>query len=400
MLAVLGSNAMTLPAIRRLQDHGHAVLVVDGNAESPARRVADAFIHQDFSDVNATVDCLRNVPLTGILPLSDFALATAGHVARDRDLPGWTARTESCVRSKVAMKRAWIDAGLPTARMICLSVDDVLSGAPLEWQSWPCIVKPSFSGGGSRGVFLARDWDAVRAGVTAARKKYLDGMVLIEDFIEGTEHTLEVVVHRGEPFLLSISDKENYPGSATVVQNLYFPGPIGHAHRAMLEPLALAGARAIGATDGALHFEILLRHGEPYLLEVGGRPGGGLNFHPICELSTGFDYPGILAAIATGNQPSFQRKPAACLAWHYFPAGDSAIGTLLSIDGFDELHEQLDVVEAEVYETIGQPRRPLDDDLSRPGYVLVRADTIEAARARARHLVNQVQFHVAEPETQ
>jgi biotin carboxylase len=391
MLAVLGGNAMALPAIRRMQDRGHAVVVVDGNAEAPARRVADAFVHRNFSDVTATIEGLRDRPLTGILPLNDFGIAAAAQIARDRKLPGWTVRTESCVRNKGAMKWVWIDAGLPTAPMICLSVDDVLGDASLEWPSWPCIVKPSFSGGGSRGVFLARDADALRAGLAAARTKYLDGMVLIEEFIEGTEHTLEVVVHRGEPFLLSISDKENYPGSATIVQNLAFPGPIGHAHRATLEPLALAAARAIGATDGALHFEIMLRDGDPYLLEVGGRPGGGLNFHPICEISTGFDYPGILAAIATGSQPSFERTPRACLAWHYFPAGS---GTLRSIEGFDEVREQPDVVEAEMYETVGQPRRHLDDDLCRPGFVLVRGDTIEAASARARDLVNHVRFQV------
>lgn len=391
MLAVLGGNAMALPAIRRIQEHGHAVVALDGNASSPARNVADAFLHQDFSNVGATVDNLRDQPLTGIIPLNDFAIAAAATVARDRGLPGWGVQAESCLRSKGVMKQAWIDAGLPTAKVLCLGVDQVLNGAPHEWSSWPCVVKPSFSGGGSRGVFVARDWEQVRAGVGAARAKYLDDRVLIEEFIEGTEHTLEVTVCRGEPVLLSISDKENYAGSATIVQNLSFPGPIGHAHREKLEPLALAAARAIGATDGALHFEIILRRGQPYLLEVGGRPGGGLNFHPICEISTGFDYPGILAAIATGRKPSYDRKPSAHLAWHYFPAGT---GTLLSVDGLDEVRMQSDVVAAEVYEAIGQPRRTLDDDLCRPGYVLVRADTTETARARARRLVNQVHFHV------
>src|SRR5262245_9694228 len=138
MLAVLGGNAMALPAIRRLQDR-YAVLVVDGSAASPGGRIADAFVHQNFSDVEATGEALRDIPLAGILPLTDFAIAAAARIARDRDLPGWSTRTEACVRSKVAMKQAWMANGLPTARVMHLSVDDVMmSSVKHPWFSWPC----------------------------------------------------------------------------------------------------------------------------------------------------------------------------------------------------------------------------------------------------------------------
>ena len=137
--------------------------------------------------------------------------------------------------------------------------------------------------------------------------------------------------------------------------------------------------------------QVLVRHHQPFLLEVGGRPGGGLNFHPICELSTGYDYPGLLAAVVTGRTPDYRRQSAEHLAWHYFSPGT---GTLEAIEGFDFVRQQEDVVEAEIYEVPGQSRFLLKDDLSRPGYVLVRGASHAAACARATELVAQVKFRI------
>jgi biotin carboxylase len=388
-LAILGGNLMACPAVRRLQEHGHRVLVVDGNPDSPARAVADRFVHQDFSDLAAVRQKLLDIALSGVMPLNDFAIATASALARERGLPGWSEFAETCVRSKVAMKNAWAAAGLPSARYVVATVGDLLAGALPFWDIWPCVVKPSFSGGGSRGVFVAADWAEVRQGLSAVQTKYLDGGVLIEEFVAGTEHTLEVLVCRGEPRLLSISDKENYPGSATVVQNLYFPGPIGNAHRHLLEPLVYDACRAMRLTDGTAHFEVMLRNREAYLLEVGGRPGGGINFHPICELSTGYDYPGLLGAVLTGRKPDFSHKVPSHLAWHYFPSGS---GVLQAVLGFEALRADSQVVDAMLYEEIGKPRMDLRDDLARPGYVLVRADSHGLAKAHAQALVSTLRF--------
>jgi len=381
---------MACPAIRRLQEHGHKVLAVDGNANSPAKEIADFFIHQDFSDVATTISKLVDVDLSGVMPLNDFAISSAASIARMRGLPGWSKFAERCVCSKVAMKMAWQAAGLSTARATFSTVQELIAGRYPEWDIWPCVIKPAFSGGGSRGVFVVQDWHEATAQLEELQNKYLDGDVVIEEFISGTEHTLEVLVCKGDPYLLSISDKENYKGNDTIVQNLYFPGPIGNKHRLVLEPLVYAACRALEMTDGTAHFEVLLRNGKGYLLEVGGRPGGGINFHPICELSTGYDYPGLLGAVLTGQEPKFKRKHSVHLAWHYFPPGE---GILHSVEGFDSVKQEPDVIDAMLYERVGMPRLDLSDDLARPGYVLVKADSHEYAKARAVELVQRVKFN-------
>ncbi|MBR0801185.1 ATP-grasp domain-containing protein [Bradyrhizobium jicamae] len=355
--------------------------------------MADRFVHQNFSDVVATAAALARLEFDGIIPLNDFAIHSAARIARDRTLPGWNEFAERCFISKVAMKRCWIESGLPTPRCTFTTVAKLLAGEFPDWDIWPAVIKPAFSGGGSRGVFIARDWDEAAAGLRQVERTYLDGEIVIEEFIKGSEHTLEVLVCRGNPTLLSISDKENYAGSDTVVQKLFFPGPVGHSYRKKLEPLVFAACRSMQLTDGTAHFEVLIRNGELFLLEVGGRPGGGLNLQPICEISTGYDYPALLATVLSGGSPDFERKRAEHLAWHYFPRGD---GILRAVEGFASIKDEPDVVDAELYEEIGKPRFDLRNDLARPGYVLVRSSSIERARERAAKLVAGVRFVTTE----
>ncbi|MEX0600532.1 MAG: ATP-grasp domain-containing protein [Rhodothermales bacterium] len=387
-LAVLGGNKMACHGIERLEALGYRLLVLDGNPQAAARTPGRPFLAVDFSDTNAALRALEPFELGGIMPLNDFAVRSSSRIARERGLRGWTEETAYRLTNKAAMRAVWREANLPQPSYCSVSIEDLLAGQHPVWDSFPCIVKPAFAGGASRGVHLVHDWDEARAVVEATRDVYLDADVVIEEYVRGTEHTLEVVVRDGRPTLLSISDKQNYPGHVSVVQNLYFPGPVGWAAQDRLRDLVFAACGALGVTDGACHFEVLLTEHGPVLLEVGGRPGGGLNFDPICRISTGYDYPSLLACILTGESPRFVRQEPCHLAWHYFDGGD---GTVQDIIGMDEVDGADGVVDVECYERVGEPRRRLTDDLERPGYVLVRADSHGAARTLAARVCDRIE---------
>lgn len=391
-LLILGGNRMAVPGIELLELSGYRTLVLDRDADAPAQAAASRFLAVNFFDTAATRAALADIPLAGVLPLNDFGVRTAAALTAERGLRGLSESAAFRVTNKVAMKRAWTAAGLPTPAWTWATTADIVAGRFPRWNSFPCIVKPAFSGGGSRGVGLAEDWTGVQAIVAAGIGKYLDQEVVIEEFVNGSEHTVEMIVAGGDTRLLSISDKDNYPGNVTVVQKLRFPGPVGHAHRHLIEPLVAASARALGLDYGTTHTEVLIHNGEASLLEVGGRPGGGINWHPICELATGYSYPTILAAVLTGAAADYAQKWPVHLAWHYF---DHSPGTIAAICGFDGLVGEPDVIAAEMYDQVGRPGLDKRDDLARPGFVLVRGDTPEGADARAGELAARVKFAIS-----
>ena len=390
-LVILGGPGMTCPAVEHLESHGYNCLVLDRNPDAPAGRKASRFINVDFGQVDAARAALADIEVAGVIATNDFGVRTAASLVTDRKLPGYSPAMAHALTNKAVMNQVVSMANVPTAPFIVTRKSDVLEGHLPAWSEFPCVVKPAYSGGGSRGVGIARmPQDIIRI-VERDAACYLDEEVVIERFLFGTEHTVEVLVVDGDPFVLSISDKQNYPGNATIVQNLYFPGPVGHRYRDGIVHIVQNLCRALRLSRGALHMEVIVQNGQPFFIEIGGRPGGGLNWHPICRISTGYDYSRLLADCLTGRAPEFNRGTTSHLAWHYFPKNE---GIVRSVSGFEALSSETDVVACEFYEAVGKPAQDLRNDLARPGFVLVRGSTHEAARDRAQTLCRQVRIDV------
>jgi biotin carboxylase len=393
MLLVLGGNRMACEAIGELGKAGHRVLVMDANPEAPAREMASQFMPVNFFDAEKALQAIDGVDLSGVMSLNDFGVRTASLIAQKRGLPGYTPETAWAVTNKVAMKTAWKQCGLPTASFSWGWSRDIAAGVLPKWNRFPCVLKPAFSGGGSRGVYLVQEPQEFQVRVVDSRDCYLDDEVLIEEYLSGcSEHTVEVLVHHGHSTVLSISDKANYSGNVSIVQTLFFQGREGWRHARAIETLVGEGCRALNLTNGCAHFEVLVGGGKVFLLEVGGRPGGGLNFAPICRLSTGYNYPLELARVLTGERPLLDRENQKyVLGWHFF---ELPAGVLRRVHGFEGLKAHPAVVTAELFVSEGQRVSVMQNDLQRPGHFLVRGDTHNQVEKIMAELAEKVGFEI------
>lgn len=391
-IAILGGNQLACPAIEHLGDLGYKTLVLDRNPDSPGKAVATTFLAADFADYETAQKVIKDYDLAAILAISDFGVRTAARLSEELGLPGYSWQSALNVTNKVYMKQRWMAEGLLTPKFAHNKLSRILAGERIEWDTFPCIVKPAFSGGGSRGVALVNNHDDVIKELQSSQTVYIDDDIILEEFIDGTEHTLEVLIHNGETHLLSISDKKNYEDSISVVQDLYFPGQVGWRHGERLRDLMDRACRALGLENGCAHFEVLISGDDIYLLEVGGRPGGGINFFPICTLSTGYDYPRELVRILSGEVPSMARADKTFqLGWHFFNTGN---GRLVNVRGFDEVKAHPNVVDAQLYARVGEDLPNRSNDLARPGYFLVKGRDMQEVNRIIDELKQRVVFEV------
>lgn len=368
---------MVMPAVKQLINAGYNVLVIDKKPCDDAYKIATKVIEADIFKYEEVEKALVPYQINGIIPVNDFAVRTAAIVSDKRKICGINIQAVENVLSKGLMKQKWEDAGLPTAKFKKYKVADVINAIGFDWNNYPAIVKPSFAGGASRGVFKVGNYEDIKLKVEESLKYYLSDEVLIEEYIEGTEHTVEVLIHDYNTNVISISDKVNYRFSYTVVQKLYFPGSKGNKYRKEIEQLVNRACKSLDLKYGCAHFEIMITNNDRiYLLEVGGRPGGGLNFFPIGYLSTGYNYPVELGRIMTGHKPLLDRhKNTYQLGWYFWEAPD---GILKEVRGFENVTKHTSVVIAEMLKKPGDILNSnFRNDMERPGYFLVKGRTKE-----------------------
>jgi biotin carboxylase len=257
--------------------------------------------------------------------------------------------------------------------------------AAAEEIGYPVVLKPRGIAA-SIGVVLVSDEAALREKWTFARDttvpgalRYTDLGVLVEEYADGPEISVDSAVFHGQVSPICLAHKElGYPP--------YFE-EIGHFVDGAEEMLADAelisildrAHAALSFTDGMTHAEFRLTPSGPKLIEVNGRIGGDLI--PYLGMRTNGIDPGLAAAaIACGRQPEVvaDRKLFGAVRFRYVPYE-------MTIDEvrFDEslLPEGIDlaVVKAEPGQRVSPP--PAGTLWGRIAYLTAISDTAQGCRS-------------------
>ncbi|MGW6388895.1 ATP-grasp domain-containing protein [Streptomyces sp. NPDC055103] len=245
--------------------------------------------------------------LAGVLtwnePLLVHTARLAEHLGLRTNPP---AVMENC-RNKHATRKLLAAHGVASARSG--RVADLLEATILaEDIGYPVVLKPAGQAG-SVGVIrvdnsedLARAFDFAAEGASLAGGQNTD--VLVEEYLDGPEISVECVTQHGHTHAVAVTRKK-------LGFEPYFE-EIGHTVDATdpllaeVAPIATAAIRALGIDHGIQHVEMRLTPSGPRIIEVNGRIGGDLIGH-LVRLATGLDLPRIAADLACGTTPDLER---------------------------------------------------------------------------------------------
>jgi biotin carboxylase len=306
--------------------------------------------------------------------------------------------TVALVHDKHLMRARLSESGLDsTAHALAAGEDDVRSF--LRAHGGSCVVKP-VAGLGSAGVALVRaEADAPGAWARASgnHQGIPDAGVIVEQFHEGEQFSVEAFTEAGEHVIVSVTRKFSDPVTFVELGHVA-PAALAPEQRKEVETFAVRVLDAIGVEFGATHTEIVLSPAGPRLIETHVRFGGD----EIPELTldaTNVDLadcivrqtlgdsvlPGIRATLA---EP---REPVCSAIW--FAAVPGA-GTLEEVSGVSEARDTPGVTAVQVLASPGTELGGLQSSDSRVAYVRARGTTPEEALTAARLGVGQLEFHV------
>jgi biotin carboxylase len=297
-------------------------------------------VQVDTLDTSAMVAAARKIdavtPIDGVVCWDESRIPQAAAIAADLGLPGGDPAAIARCRDKHRTRTALAAAGVPQPASYRVdTVDEALAVAGRL--GYPVVLKPSDLAL-SLGVVVVTGPDHLRAhfGYTASTRALelpdYQPRVLVEEYVDGAEISVDVAVHRGRTFPLCVARKViGYPPYCVEVGH-YVDGDDPLLDDEGLRRVLDDTHRAVGFTDGVTHTELKLSPTGPKVIEVNGRLGGDLI--PYLGLrATGVDVGLAAAAVACGRPPAVTRtRRAAAGVRFFYPRHDD---TRIEAIGFD-----------------------------------------------------------------
>jgi biotin carboxylase len=283
-----GGSRSQLGLLEQARALGHEVCVVDGSVRAPLLEEADYAIVRSFTDVGGVAGDLeaRGIEPVAVATMgSDQAVLPTAQLAERLGLPGLPVETARTVADKRRMRAAF-----EKRKVRCPKGREAASFEEAE-QAFhqlgaPVVVKP-VDGSAQRGVTEVRVEAELADAVDRALAASKTGAIVLEQYLDGDEFTVNGFLLSGEYFPMSVTRRLLYP-----------PPPLGvcisHRYPSLLaneQPLfelAHQASLAVGLETGPSYVQVRMRDGAPWAIEVGARLGGGKDAE-LAKLVTGFD---------------------------------------------------------------------------------------------------------------
>lgn len=381
---VLGAGYWQIPLIRTVQRLGFAAVAIDRDLVAPGREIADRFEPIDITDSDRAIELAKKIGAVGaVSDQTDLAVPPLARICEALGLPGPSIETALNTTNKARMRELARKAGLNNPRYrICKSIDIALSSIDEDSPTapggvgLPCVVKPT-DAQASRGVLRVERRDDLEPACKEAFSFSREGRILVEEYLVGTEVTVEGCRYAGVTHLLAVSAKTHTPPPHIIAVNLDFPAPFPPEIHEEIHRTYNSLVDALGIVAGTIHGELMVTDRGVFLVEMANRGGGsGTSSHVVPALS-GVDVLEANVLHATGSERPVSRTKnrAGVLRFMIFPPGE-----VKQIVGLDSARQIPGVVATDLYIKPGDILHPPIMDTHRHGYIITVADTLDEAQ--------------------
>jgi biotin carboxylase len=393
-ILVVGCGFPQLSLLRFCRSEGLFTIGADANPRAIGASECDRFVQASTADAGGILRAVRDSGADGLTTCgSEHALRTTAHAAAELRLPfyGTPEIVQRC-QVKHLMREAYHRGGAP-APAFAVARTLAEAGEFVRSHPLPVILKPS-RGWGQRGVAKVTRPDELPPAFTRALEvaslgpadaDVTEGLpgVIVEDFIEGREFSVNAWTHEGDTQVLNVTERiiTSYPDPPGITFAEVYPSGLSQEEENRVACAAMAGVRALGIRRGPSYTQVRSGPEGAFLVETAYRLGGGLD-PDVALLASGISLFRRIAGVALGRPDWEASGPAAARfggAIGRFLIGEP--GRVREIEGLDEARRMAGIVSAEVYPGMGDCIFPLTDGSKRAGHVVATGrDRAEAER--------------------
>lgn len=368
---------LQLPAILKAKEMGLHVAVVDFNPQAIGIPYADEYYNASTMDENAVLAAAVDYKPDGIMTLAtDMPMRGVAKTSDILHLHSINYETAVRATDKYDMIKAFKEHNVPSPWFFVVDTLEELKAHDAD-VTFPCIIKPT-DNAGSHGVAKVYSFQELLANYEYAHSCSRHGKVIVEEFLDGPEVSVEVMVVNGKVNILQITDKITTEAPHFVEMGHTQPSRLPDETQEAIRQVATAACLAIGIDKGPAHVEIKVTKRGPLMIELGARMGGDNITTHLVPLSTGIDMVGSTIKVALGEEPDITPTLHCGSAIRYF---DVPFGTIKAIENVEEAKRIPGVIQITFTKVVGEKSTPIQCSNDRIGFVIAQSVTAEDAAA-------------------
>lgn len=365
-ILVFGVGELQKSIIERCKKKKLFVVGIDPMAEAMCRNLVDAFEVVGGQDFEKTVEVAERYNVKGIVTAAtDKPLVMMARVAEKLQLPFFSVETAEWSTDKLMMKQKFQESGIPCANGFILNSVDELTELKVDY---PVIVKPR-DNSGSRGVIYCNNLKEVEIAVKEALQYTKKGNVLIEEFIEGQEYSIEGIHYNGEHHVIQYTEKITTPLPYNVELGHIQPAELSITQKNEINAIIAGIAESMCFSNCASHTELKINSKGIYVIETSPRLGGDFITSHLVPLSSGVNMEDQLINISLGKTIDYKTvNNASLISYFNFTAGGKIIKTI----SFDEIKDKFpSIAEYKFNLKAGDAVNFITNSLDRYGYFVL-----------------------------
>lgn len=310
-VVIIGAGILQLPLIKKVKELGYESHVFAWEEGAVGKTEADYFYPISITEKEQILEICKVLSyICGVVTIaSDLAVPTVNYVARELGCVANSAKCDIIATNKYEMRKALLDAGIPTPRFI--KVEKNNTSVSIDELHFPIIVKPT-DRSGSRAITKLLDNSNVEVAIREAQEISFEKAAIIEEYIEGKEYSCECISCQGKHSFLAFTEKFTTGSPHFIEVGHIEPAQFTIQQQEKIKSVIFKALDALEIRNGASHCEFKVDNkGNVGIIEIGARMGGDFIGSDLVRISTGKDFVKMVVDVAVGKEPDFEevQKP-------------------------------------------------------------------------------------------
>lgn len=362
-IAILGASEPHLPLYLKAKEMGLETYCIAWKENAYCKDYADHFCDISITDKEVITQICINEHINGIISNAlEIAVPTMAYVCEKCGYNGISFDAALCATNKKMMRTRILELNaVPQPKF------HVFNHGNFSSEVFPLIIKPTDSSC-SNGVSKVSSKEEFSEAIERALLVSSNHEVLVEEYIEGREVSVESISYHGQHHILTITDKETTGAPYFVEIAHHQPSNLPNDIQDKIKIYVIRILNALNIVNGASHAEFKIDiKGNIYFIEIGARGGGDFISYELVKLSTGYDFVKGMIEVALNifHEPHLDYNKYSGV---YFLSQE----TSYIMDFIKRNNKQKWVVDYRI--DMDKPLQSLTKSQDRSGYIIYQAD--------------------------